>query len=115
VEQHAILVLIFHADWCVPCVQVEQSLAQVEPRFYDRPVLFVELDLTHEADWEKAKYMAAALGVMEIFDAQKGELGTALLIDANSKKVLNYLDVTHGSKEMASRIDAALNQALTSK
>lgn len=103
-----VLAVKLHADWCSSCRAIEPRFQALREKFGREPVLFATLDLTRDASQVQAYYLAAALGLEEVWHAYASEVGYVLLIDADSKRVLARLT----RKQDLATMSAQLTQAL---
>lgn len=105
-----IVAATFAAIWCGSCRILKPRLADVIPEFRGRPVVFVEYDLSFGEE-EAARAKARAQGLETVFDGYARATGFTLLIDAQSKEVLDILTASHSRQAMRTAIEAALAEA----
>lgn len=110
-----IIALKFHADWCGSCRAMGPIFTDLRNKFDTKPVLFLELDHTSEPSRRQAEYLAAALGLQEVWKQDGGSTGFILLIDADTHEVLVRLTKEQDLKAMGGQLVEALERASTSK
>lgn len=115
----ALYVVKVHADWCGSCKALVPILKEVQAEVADRPVLFVELDVTDSALTAQARLLAAALDVEDHFKANN-KTGLVLLINARDHTLLETVTKQNSAAEIVGKIEAHLaaqaaqNEAATS-
>jgi len=107
-EAPQMLVVKFHADWCGSCKAMGPVYEDMTNKFDKDSALFVKLDFTNASTSKQAEYNAAALGLNSAWEQYGNTTGFILLIDANSKKILDKLGPADNWKEMQARFKAAL-------
>jgi len=110
-----VIALKFHADWCGSCRAMGPIFTDLGNKFDTKPVLFLELDHTSEPSRRQAEYLAAALGLQEVWEENGGTTGFILLIDANTREVLAKLTKDQDIKVMGSQLLEAIDRAAASK
>lgn len=101
----ALYVVKVHADWCGSCQALSPVLKDVRKAVADRPVLFLDLDVTDPALTAQARLLAAALDIEDHFKANN-KTGLVLLINATDKALLETLTRKNSAEEMAGKIEA---------
>jgi thiol-disulfide isomerase/thioredoxin len=101
----ALYVVKVHADWCGACTDLVPVLNEVRTAVADKPVLFVELDVTDAASTAQSRLLAAALGIEEHLKANN-RTGLVLLIDPAKKAVVETLTLKSPADEMTGKIKA---------
>lgn len=101
----ALYVVKVHADWCGSCTALTPVLEEVRASLADKPVLFLELDVTDAKRTSQARLLAAALGIEEPFKANN-KTGLVLLIDPAKKAVVETLTRKNPAEEMTGKIKA---------
>ena len=101
----ALYVVKIHADWCGSCLALSPILKEVRKAVADRPVLFLELDVTDPALTAQSRLLAAALDIEDHFKANN-KTGRVLLINATDKALLETLTRKNSAEEMAGKIKA---------
>jgi hypothetical protein len=85
-----IVAVKFHADWCSESNQFGNIMTDLQNRFDGNPVLFITFDRTNISTRNRAKLLASALNLQEIYKKYQGT-GFIVLIDWKSKKDLKTL------------------------
>ena len=101
----ALYVVKVHADWCGACTALIPVLDEVRASLADKPVLFIELDVTDAKRTAQSRLLAAALGFEEPFKANN-RTGLVLLVDPAKKAVVETLTRKNPAEEMTGRIKA---------
>ncbi len=104
-----VIALTFYADWCATCRVVEPRLEEVFGGFSDQPLLTVKLDKS-DRDSKQAEYMLAALGLGELWREHAGKTGYVLLVDAETKRVVDTLTRAHDTQTMTSKLRQAIRR-----
>ena len=100
-------VVKLHAQWCPKCMLTKGVWAEVEAAYAGR-VRFVVFDFTSDATMAATEREARRIGLGSVFDEFAGETGTVLVVNGESRRVI---DSIHGSRDVAEyqrAIDAAL-------
>ena len=108
VEPPKVLAILFYADWCSSCKELEPKLNKVKRDFEGKPILFTRFDLTDEFTNDQAARYAALLGLENYYTDNAGKTGYMLLIDSQSKKVLGRINRQNSSEEMKAALTSAL-------
>jgi len=111
VEPPKVLAVLFYADWCAWCKELEPKLNQVKGDFRGQPILFTRFDLTNEFSNDQSARYAALLGLEKYYVDNKGETGYMLLIDSKTKKVLGKINRQDSPQEMKAALTKALSGA----
>lgn len=101
----ALYVVKVHADWCGACTALIPVLEEVRTSLADKPVLFLELDVTDAKRTSQSRLLAAALGIEASFKANN-RTGLVLLIDPDKKAVVETLTRKNPAAEMTGKIKA---------
>ena len=105
-----LLAVKFHADWCPTCRRMGTVFEDLDARFEGRPVEFVLLDRTDAATTRAAEAKVAELGLGEVW-AQNPGTGYILLIDADSREVVDELTARLDLEQMARKLEERLEAA----
>lgn len=103
-----VAVLDFHADWCGKCKQLGPSLKKAEKNLGDEPALFVKLDLTDGRTKKQSEYLMSELGMGDIWTKHGKATGFALVIDAETDRVLSRIEFNSSADEIGSQITGAM-------
>src|SRR5713226_3585374 len=111
VERPKVLAVLFYADWCSSCKELEPKLNKVKRDFEGKPILFTRFDLTDEFTNDQAARYAALLGLESYYTENAGKTGYMLLIDSHSKKVLGRINKQDSPADMKAALTKALSVA----
>ena len=101
------MLVVFHADWCGNCKVLGPKVSnEVLPEVTGEPLLMVELDLT-DSKSNQAEYMLAALGLSDLWEKYGRKTGFALLVDAETKEVLQTFTRQSQPEVMVKQITVA--------
>jgi len=106
-----LLAVLFYADWCGWCKELEPKLNKVKGDFRGQPILFTRFDLTNEFTNDQSARYAALLGLEKYYVDNKGDTGYMLLIDSKTKKVLGKISRQDSPQEMKAALTKALSGA----
>lgn len=107
-KKPAALVVTMHADWCGTCKRLEPTLSEVRKDVKEKPVLFMKLDLTDADTRGQAEYLAALLEIGEAYQEYGEKTGFALVIDAETREVVDRLMVDDDQAAMKRKIAAVV-------
>lgn len=110
-QRPKVIAIKFHADWCGYCKAMGPVFEEMQAKYDQQPVLFIELDQTREFDRRQAAYMAHALGLDSVWDEHGGKTGFVLLIDATTKRVVQRLSHEQSLKQMGAALEQAVDSA----
>jgi thiol-disulfide isomerase/thioredoxin len=110
-QAHDVIGMLFFADWCAACKELEPKLDAVRRGYAERPIRFTRVDLTDDAAKEQSARRAEEAGLSAVYAKHADKTGFVLLIDARTKKVLDRLVATQTADEMRTTIDGALAAA----
>ncbi len=102
-DDPALYVVKVHADWCGACTALIPVLEEVRTSLADKPVLFLEMDVTDAKRTSQSRLLAAALGIEEPFKANN-RTGLVLVIDPEKKAVVETLTRKNPAEEMTGKI-----------
>lgn len=108
----ALYVVKVHADWCGACTALIPVLDEVRTSLADKPVLFLELDVTDAKRTAQSRLLAAALGIEEPFKTNN-KTGLVLLIDPAKKSVVETLTRKNPADEMTGKIKGHIAASCT--
>ncbi len=106
-----IIAVKFHADWCGYCKAMGPVFEELQAKFDLQPALYVTFDQTREFDRKQSQYLANAMGLNQVWAKHGGSTGFILLIDANTKEVVEKLSHEKNLKEMGAALQEAVKQA----
>jgi len=86
------LAVLFYADWCASCKELDPKIKQARKALPDAPVLFTRLDLTDETTRRQAGMLADALGLREIYAEFGGKTGFLLLVDPQTGAIIDRVN-----------------------
>jgi len=108
VDNPKLLAVKFHADWCRVCRAMGPAFEDLENKLDGSKVLFVKLDFTNNLTKAQANMLGEELGIAPVMNNYKRKTGFILLIDPNSKKVLDKLTVNDDLNAMEAKVRALL-------
>lgn len=106
-EEPAVYALVFAADWCSTCKELDPKLQPVMTASGDLPVEFVMLDLTDEVTTAEAAATAESLGAADLFEANAGKTGYVALVSSETGEVVGRILATDSEEEMTQKLQAA--------
>lgn len=101
----------FHADWCALCQKMGPTFEDLQAEVDEEPVLYVTFDLTDDFDRRQSQYLAHAMNVQDVWKEQAGKTGFVLLIDCDSRQVVQTLTHDQSAADMSKAVHAALKSA----
>lgn len=110
-ERPEIIAVKFHADWCGYCKAMGPVFQELQAKYDQQPALYVVFDQTREFDRRQSAYLASAMGLDEVWAEHGGKTGFVLLIDADSRRVVERLDHTQDLKQMGAALTSAVQSA----
>lgn len=107
-KKSSVIAVKFHADWCGACKAMASDVKALPGEFEgNQNIRFYTFDLTSEDTKKESLKLAKDLGIDDIYkDNQK--TGFMLVIDANSKEVLEKLTRKDDLGGMVTKIKAQL-------
>lgn len=106
-----LIAIKFHADWCGYCKAMGPVFEELQAKYDQEPVLYLEFDQTREFDRRQSAFMAHTLGLERVWDEHGGTTGFVLLIDPESKRVLKRLGHEQNLKQMGAAIQETLRSS----
>ncbi len=101
---------MFYSAWCSSCAVLDPRLRKIAPEFEGRAVRFVKFDFSMGPNDTQAE-KAAALGIAETYEANKGATGFMLLVDSRSETALGAIYMTDSDDDIRQTINAAIQAA----
>ncbi len=105
-----IIALKFHADWCGYCKAMGDIYEEMQAKFDQQPVLWITLDQTRENDRKQSEYLAHALSMNDIWAEHGGKTGFILLVNAETRQVVEKLTHEQSLKQMGAKLVTAVLQ-----
>ena len=96
------------AEWCDPCVKMEEAVGHLADRFDGEPILGIVLDVTNLSTRYHASLLAGALEIDALYREKKGTLGEIYLIDGKSKALIETLTEADDFETMSAKVRNAL-------
>jgi thiol-disulfide isomerase/thioredoxin len=96
------------AQWCDPCLKMEEAVGHLADRFDGEPVLGIVLDVTDLSTKYHASLLAGALGLDALYREKQGTLGEIYLIDGESKALIETLTEADDFETMSAKVRKAL-------
>lgn len=100
--------ILFYADWCGSCKTLDPKIETVKQEFADDSILFTRVDLTDDFTKQQSAYLAAMLGLEEVYAQNNAKTGFMLLVNRESGQVLSKLTKTQSETEISRAIRQAL-------
>ena len=111
VEAPEVIAVKFHADWCGSCKVMGPVFEELQEKFDTQSALYIVLDHTRTYNRRQSQYLATTLGLDKVWAEYGGKTGFILLIDGESRKVLNTLTRENNLKQMGASLLAAVEHA----
>jgi hypothetical protein len=77
---------------------------EMQAKFDREPVLWITLDQTRQNGRTQSQYLANALKMQDIWKEHGGKTGFVLLVDTESRKVVDKLTSDQSLKEMGAKL-----------
>jgi len=106
-----LIAIKFHADWCGYCKAMGSVFEELQAKFDQEPVLYETFDQTREFNRTQSRYMAHAMELGSVWEDHGGKTGFVLLIDAESREVVQRLTHEQSLKQMGAALQAAVRSA----
>ena len=96
------------AEWCDPCLKMEEAVGQLADRFDGEPILGIVLDVTNLSTKYHASLLAGALELDALYREKQGTFGEIYLIDGESKALIETLTEADDFETMSAKVRKAL-------
>ncbi len=96
------------AQWCEPCVNMEEAVGHLADRFDGEPILGIVLDVTDLSTRYHAQLLAGALDLDALYREKRDTLGEIYLIDAESKALIETITEADDFDTMSAKVRNAL-------
>lgn len=110
-----VIAVKLHADWCGHCKQMGAAFEEMQAKFDQEPVLYITLDQTRDFGRKQSQYLAHTLGLDGVWKEHGGKTGFILLIDPNSRQVVQTLTHEQNLKQMGAALEEAVRNASTAR
>ncbi len=108
-EETELIALRMYADWCGKCRTLDPKVDEVKEEFRGKGVLFAVFDQTDEIAQEQSILHARLLGLEHIQKEFGGMTGLLLLIDPETKDIMERITHTVSADEIRNKIQTKLN------
>ena len=96
------------AQWCEPCLEMEEAVGHLADRFDGEPVLGIVLDVTDLSTRYHARLLAGALELDALYREKKDTLGEIYLLDGESKALIETITEADDFETMSAKVRKAL-------
>ncbi len=96
------------AQWCEPCLKMEEAVGHLADRFDGEPILGIVLDVTDLSTRYHAQLLAGALDLDALYREKKGTLGEIYLVNAKSKALIETITEADDFETMSAKVRKAL-------
>ncbi len=96
------------AQWCEPCLEMEEAVGHLADRFDGEPVLGIVLDVTDMSTRYHARLLAGALELDALYREKKDTLGEIYLLDGESKALIETITEADDFETMSAKVRKAL-------
>lgn len=103
-ETYAVL---FYADWCGSCKVIDPKLKEARESLDEGPALFVTFDMTDDKTKNQTALLASAIGLQKLYQENEGRTGFLLVIDAESKEVVDRITTEDSTQAIKTKIASA--------
>ena len=86
-----VIALQVFAQWCEPCLKMEEAVGHLADRFDGEPILGIVLDVTDLSTRYHAQLLAGALDLDALYREKKDVLGEIYLVDGKSKALIETI------------------------
>jgi len=106
-----IIAIKFHADWCGYCKARGSVFEELQAKYDQQPVLYETFDQTRQFKRTQSRYMAHAMDLGNVWEDHGGKTGFILLIDADSREVIQKLTHEQNLKQMGAAVQKSVRRA----
>jgi thiol-disulfide isomerase/thioredoxin len=106
-ERPNLVAATFYSAWCSACAVLDPKIRAVAPSFDGRAVEFVKLDVSMGQPASLTD-RAKALGIEQVYLANKGATGFMALIDRRDQRVLQTITLRQSEADIRASIEAAI-------
>ncbi len=103
-----VLAVQIFAQWCEPCLELEEAVGHLADRFDGEPILGIVLDVTNLSTRYHARLLAGALDLDALYKEKKDTLGEIYLVDGKSKVLIDTITEADDFESMSAKIRNAL-------
>ncbi len=103
-----VIALQVFAQWCEPCLKMEEAVGHLADRFDGEPILGIVLDVTDLSTRYHAQLLAGALGLDALYREKKDILGEIYLVDGKSKALIETITEADDFETMSAKVRNAL-------
>ena len=96
------------AEWCDPCLKMEEAVGNLADRFDGEPILGIVLDVTDLSTKYHASLLAGALDLDALYREKQDTLGEVYLLDGESKALIETLTEADDFETMSAKVRKAL-------
>jgi thiol-disulfide isomerase/thioredoxin len=96
------------AQWCEPCLNMEEAVEHLADRFDGEPILGIVLDVTDLSTRSHARLLAGALELDALYREKKDVLGEIYLVDGKSKALIETITEADDFETMSAKVRNAL-------
>lgn len=106
-----VLALVFTAEWCAACKVLDPKLRAARTSLDEEAVRFVILDQTNADARREATASAREGGFADVYAAHEGKTGFVLLLDADSKEILDRITSSDSEAQIRQKVRRAIAAA----
>ncbi len=103
-----VIALQVFAQWCEPCLKMEEAVGHLADRFDGEPILGIVLDVTDLSTRHHARLLAGTLDLDALYREKKGTLGEIYLLDGKSKALIETITEADDFETMSAKVRNAL-------
>ena len=103
-EKPEVISLLFYADYCGSCKVLDPKVEVVKEALSTEPILFIKLDHSSDETTNQAALLMDAIGMNDVYEAEKKSSGFMLVVDANTKEVIAKITRDMSESEIEAKI-----------